>query len=43
MIPPIVKSKAKEIGRDVTKNLSKDNNNGHMVAQNKKKSTVIDR
>lgn len=42
-IPPLVKSQAIEIGQDITKDLKKDNNNNHMVGQNKRKQTIIER
>ena len=40
-IPPLAKSKAIEIGAEVAESLSKDNNHGRVVMQNKKRASVI--
>ena len=42
-VPPIAKNKAMEIGEELTKDLSKGNNRDHVVRQNQKKISVIDR
>ena len=42
-VPPIAKNKAIEIGEELTKDLSKGDNRDHVVRQNQKKISVIDR
>ena len=42
-VSPIAKNKAMEIGEELTKDLSKGNNRDHVVRQNQKKISVIDR